>query len=188
MDRLVCDWMNLPWPIKLNTFRCCHVSIHSVGHSEEAGSWLIWLLLEFPYWNTEKKSSWFKSSSMCEIIKKTLLKVWFGWHTNKVPESELHLGLVRRTSTRELCFNFQVFKLQVQHFLLQGLLEPRAPLLIWTQVRDGESNCEAQHWSTDSQWYVTVGRSVAVIKENFCKGLVLCRDTIMLLYTMLKSR
>lgn len=97
-------------------------------------------------------------------------------HTNKLPESELHLGLVWGTATHELCFHFQVLKLEVENFFLQGLFEPRAPLLVGAQVRDGEAHCEAQHWGVDSQRHVTVGGCMAVIKENLCKSLMLCND------------
>ena len=54
----------------------------------------------------------------------------FRSHTNKLPKGELHFCLVRRAASHELCFYFQVLKLQVENFLLQRLLEPWAPLLI----------------------------------------------------------
>lgn len=98
-------------------------------------------------------------------------------HTNKLPESELHLGLVWGAATHELCFHFQVLKLEVENFFLQGLFEPRAPLLVGAQVRDGEADCKAQHRGVDSQRHVTVGGRVAVIKENLCKGLMLCNES-----------
>lgn len=41
--------MSVPWPIKFNTFRRCHVTIHVVGHPEEPDSWLIGLLLKLTY-------------------------------------------------------------------------------------------------------------------------------------------
>lgn len=100
----------------------------------------------------------------------------FGLHTNKFPEGELHFCLFRRATAHELCFHLYIFQLQMENFLLQGLLEPRAPLLIWAQVRDGEPDRKAQHWGTDSQRYMTVGGSVAIIKENLRKGLMLWNE------------
>lgn len=105
-------------------------------------------------------------------------------HTNKLSEGEFHFGLVRRAATHELCFHFQVFQVQIENFLLQGLLEPRTPLLIWAQVRDGEADCKAQHWGTDCQRYMTVGGSMAVIEENLCKGLVLWNEFRVLDFTI----
>lgn len=105
-------------------------------------------------------------------------------HTNKLSEGEFHFGLVRRAATHELCFHFQVFQVQIENFLLQGLLEPRTPLLIWAQVRDGEADCKAQHWGTDCQRYMTVGGSMAVIEENLCKGLVLWNEFGVLDFTI----
>lgn len=97
----------------------------------------------------------------------------FRAHTNKLPESELHFGLVGTAATHELRLHFQVFQLQGKYFLLQGLLKPRAPLLIWTQVRDGEADGEAQQRGVDSQRHMAVRGSMAVIKENLCEGLML---------------
>ncbi|TNN56910.1 hypothetical protein EYF80_032900 [Liparis tanakae] len=68
---------------------------------------------------------------------------------------------------------FAVFQLQGKYFLLQGLLEPRAPLLIRTQVGDGEADGEAQQRGVDGQRHVAVRGSMAVVKENLCEGLML---------------
>lgn len=97
-----------------------------------------------------------------------------GWsRTNKLPEGELHLGLVGRAATHELRFHFQVLQLQIENLLLQGLLEPGAPLLVRAQVGDGEADGETQHGCADRQRHVAVGGSVAVVKKHLCEGLVL---------------
>lgn len=97
-----------------------------------------------------------------------------GWsRTNKLPEGELHLGLVGRAATHELRFHLQVLQLQVENLLLQGLLEPGASLLVRAQVRDGEADGKTQHGCADCQRHVAVGGSVAVVKEHLCEGLVL---------------
>lgn len=46
--------MRVPWPIKFNTFRRCHVTIHVVGHPEEPDSRLIGLLLKLTYEKANK--------------------------------------------------------------------------------------------------------------------------------------
>lgn len=168
--------MCVPRPIKFHTFRCWHVSIHGVRDSEEPGSWLIWLLLKLAY--VRKKIKAFEEQVLISNTSSMSLLdcLFLGSHTNKFSEGELHFCLFRSATAHELCFYFYIFELQMENFLLQGLLEPRAPLLIWAQVRNGETDCKAQDWGTDSQRYMTVGRSVAIIKENLCKGLMLWNE------------
>lgn len=138
-----------------------------MGHSEEAGGWVITLLLKLSC-PTQKQQKQFKFHSW-KVEFSTSLR----WPTNELPECELQFSLIRWVASHEFCFDFQIFQFQIEDLLLQGLLKPGAPLLIWAQVRNREAESEAEHWSLYSQRHVTVAGSVTVIQKNLREGLML---------------
>lgn len=143
------------------------------------------------------KHRWLKTIKK-QIYNNMFFCSWYrSWHTSKLPECQLHFGLVGGAATHVLRFHLHILHLQKKYFFLQWLLEPRAPLLIWTQIGDGEAHCNAQHRGANCQWYMTVGGCMGVIKENLCKGFVLwnlfrkteiyelsCKNTLKYTYTI----
>lgn len=131
------------------------------------GGWLVssW---NFPVQNKNNKSSSRKVSQL-----EVGISILFILFTNELPESQLHLSLVRWVASHEFCFDFHIFQFQIKDLLLQGLLKPGASFLIWAQVRNREAESEAQHWCIYSQWYVTVTGSVTVIQKNLSEGFML---------------
>lgn len=137
-------------------------------------------------WDTRRKRTaawWFSSwnfpvqnknhGSRSRWVSQVEVLVLLGLFTNELPEGHLHLSLVWGVASHEFCFDFHIFQFQIKDLLLQGLLEPGAPFLIWAQVRNREAESEVQHRRIYSQRYVTVAGSVTVIQKNLCEGFML---------------